>query len=91
MAETVYILCAATSLLCAIMLWRGFARTKARLLLWSCLCFVLMCVNNLLLCLDKLVLPDVTALMGIEFPLLRSIPAFLGMAILLFGLIWDSE
>ena len=89
--QIVYILCAATSLLCAILLARGYRRSGARLLLWSCLCFIAMFLNNILLFLDKIVMTETNVLFGVEFQLLRAIAAFVGMAILLFGLIWDSE
>ena len=40
MSEIVYLLCAATSALCAALLVRSYRRSRSRLLLWSCLCFV---------------------------------------------------
>ena len=89
--NAVYILCAATSLLCAVLLWRGYARTRARLLLWSSLCFIALFLNNVLLFLDKVVWPDRTEVAGVEFPLFRAVFAFVGVAVLVFGLIWDSE
>jgi hypothetical protein len=89
--KIVYILCAATSLFCAVMLARGYWRSGARLLLWSTLCFAALFINNILLLIDKVALPDETELFGLQFPLLRSIFAFLGLAVLLFGLIWDSD
>jgi hypothetical protein len=89
--KIVYILCAATSLFCAVLLARGYLRTRARLLLWSTLCFVALFFNNILLWVDKVWLPDQTAILGIEFPLLRAIFAFAGLSVLLFGLIWDSD
>ena len=90
-AAVVYILCTLTSLACAVLLWRGFARSKARLLLWSTLCFIMLSLNNLMLFADKVVWPDRMELAGVEFPLLRATFAFTGIGLLLFGLIWDSE
>ena len=40
MAEVVYILCAATSLGCALMLLRGYRKLRTPLLFWSSACFV---------------------------------------------------
>ena len=40
MAAAVYVLCALTSLACAVLLLRGFAQRGVRLLLWSGLGFV---------------------------------------------------
>ena len=91
MAATVYILCTLTSLACAVLLWRGYARTKARLLLWSELCFVALAGNNLWLFLDKVVWPELDAFLGVQFQLWRALFAILGIGILLFGLVWDSD
>ena len=91
MAATVYILCALTSLACAVMLWRGFAQSRARFLMWSSLCFAGLAINNILLFVDKLVLPDVDSFAGISFPIWRSAAALIGLALLIYGLIWDAE
>ena len=55
MAKLVYLLCALTSFSCAWMLGRAYLRTRARLLMWSALCFVGLTINNVLLVLDRLV------------------------------------
>ena len=49
MIQLVYVLCALTSLACAILLLRGYFRTRVRLLLWSGLCFAGLALNNALL------------------------------------------
>ena len=85
MAELVYILCGLTSLLCAIALWRGYRQSRARLLLWSCLCFFGLFINNVLLFLDKVALPDV------DLSLWRTGSALVALLPLLYGLIWESE
>ena len=81
----VYSLCFATSALCAWLLGRSFRNTRARLLLWSALCFVLLAVANFVVVLDMLVYPDVD---------LRPIRLWLSLgavSVLLFGFIWDEE
>jgi hypothetical protein len=84
---SIYVLCAATSALCAIMLLRGFARSRARFLLWSSLCFIALFANNLLLMIDRVFIPDVSV-----FPASwRSAAALVGLSLLVFGLIWDAE
>ena len=82
---SVYTLCALTSLACALLLLRGFRRTKARLLLWSGLCFAGLALNNLVLFVDLVLVPDA------DLSLLRSGTAFLGVAVLVFGLVWDAQ
>jgi hypothetical protein len=85
MAEAVYILCTLTSAACAILLLRGYWRSRARLLLWSGLCFLALVVNNALLFIDKVILPDV------DLSIWRTSTAMVGLVLLLFGLIWDAD
>jgi len=85
MAGLVYVLCAATSLLCAVLLLRAFARSRLRLLLWSGICFVGLALNNALLVLDALVVMDR------DLSTWRLIPAAVGIAALVYGLVWESE
>ena len=86
MAEAVYILCALTSLACAALLFRGYARSRARFLLWSGICFLALAANNVMLFLDKVVFPDRDFLVNE-----RGLVALAGLLILLYGLIWDAE
>jgi heme/copper-type cytochrome/quinol oxidase subunit 4 len=81
----VYVLCFLTSSACAFLLARNYSRTRARLLLWSALCFVLLAFNNLTVILDLLVLPD------LNLQILRLVFALAAACVLLFGLIWDLE
>jgi hypothetical protein len=85
MDDAIYTLCMLTSLACAVMLLQAWFRSRYRLLLWSGLCFAGLTVNNLLLVLDKLVLPE------IDLSLWRTSLALLAMAVLLYGLIWEAE
>jgi hypothetical protein len=91
MAEAVYVLCAATSLACALLLLRGYLRSRTRFLLWSSLCFVGLTLNNTILLLDKVIFRELTGLWGIEFAPARTIAALAGLCLLLYGLIWDAE
>lgn len=81
----VYLLCFLTSSACAWMLGRSYHRSRARLLLWSCLCFVFLAANNLILVVDLLVVPDYDLRIG------RLLFALAAVATLLFGFIWDLE
>jgi hypothetical protein len=85
MAEAVYILCAATSVACALLLLRGYRATRTRLLFWSSLCFAGLSINNLLLLVDRLVVPDV------DLYLWRNLVGLVSMMILLFGLVRESR
>jgi hydrogenase/urease accessory protein HupE len=85
MSALIYGLCALTALGCAFLLLRGYRRSRYRLLLWSGLCFAGLTVNNLLLVIDKVALPD-----G-DLSVARTLVALGSMIILLFGLIWDSD
>jgi len=91
MAEAVYILCALTSLACAALLMRGYRRSRARLLFWSSLCFVFLFVNNVLLFVDKVVLPEVDDMLGVPFAIWRGSAALVGLLLLVVGLVWDSQ
>ena len=59
MAEAVYVLCALTSIVCAVMLVMAYRRSRSRLLLWSSLCFVGLAANNVLLLVDLILVPSV--------------------------------
>jgi hypothetical protein len=91
MAEAVYMLCAVTSLACAALLFRGYRRGRLRFLLWSSLCFCGLALNNLILFVDQVLLPDVSSFWGVDFMLWRSGSAIIGLALLLYGLICDAE
>lgn len=81
----VYALCALTSAVCAILLLRGYRRSKVRLLLWSGLCFAGLAINNALLFVDLRVLAET------DLSVIRTIPAIIGVAILLYGLVWETR
>ena len=81
----VYVLCFITSATCAWLLARGYLRSKARLLLWSALCFVLLAGNNLLVIVDLLIIDDRT------FQLERLAITLAAVGVLLFGFVWDLE
>jgi len=85
MAAAIYTLCALTSLACAALLLRGYARSRSGLLLWSGLCFAGLTLNNLVLVLDKVVF------VSEDLSIWRTSIALAAMAVLLYGLIWDAE
>ena len=83
MAELVYGLCALTSAGCAALLLQGYRRSGTRLLFWSSLCFAGLALNNALLFVDLVVVPE------IDLRLLRSAIALSATSVLIFGLIWE--
>ena len=85
MAGIVYLLCAATSFACAVLLLRAFKQSRVRLLFWSGSCFFGLALNNALLFIDHEVFPQTNLF------LLRSLPALAGLMMLIYGLIWDTE
>jgi hypothetical protein len=79
----VYVLCAATALACAVLLLRGYRRSRTRLLLWCGLCFLALTAENVVLFFDLVVFPEVNLLA------LRRGFALVGVSALLYGLIWE--
>jgi hypothetical protein len=86
MAETVYILCALTSLFCAVLLWRSYRDNRTRLLMWSTLCFFGLAINNVLLVVDLVLVPD-----AVDLALVRAGTALISVLLLLIGLIWEES
>jgi len=84
-AKVTYLLCALTSLTCAWLLLRAYTRSRFRLLLWSGLCFAGLTLNNVLPVLDRLVFT------AVDLGLLRLVTAFVALALLVFGLVWERE
>ena len=73
------------------LLLRGYRRSGARFLLWSSLCFAGLALNNIILFVDQVVLPNMSGVAGIEFAVWRSGAAVIGLALLLYGLVCDAE
>lgn len=84
-APATYLLCAFTAFSCAFLLLRGYFRTGVRLLLWSGICFIAFTVENGLLFINLVIIPDV------DLAMLRRSSALLGLLFLLYGLIWDVK
>lgn len=85
MAIAVYLLGILVTLACAVLLLRGYARGKKRLLLWSGLCFVGLTLNNVLIFVDLVLVPQ------IDLYTYRLVTALVAMAFMLYGLIWESR
>jgi Family of unknown function (DUF5985) len=85
MSGAVYLLCSATSCLCAVLLFRGYGKSGVRLLFWSGLCFVGLGIDNALLYVDVVVVP------GIDISIWRRLPALAALVLLNYGLVWESK
>jgi hypothetical protein len=84
MASAVYVLTTLISAACAVLLLRAYGRSRSRFLLWSGLCFIGLTAENALLIADVVVFPDVSLAVW------RGLPSLLGLAVLLYGLIWED-
>ena len=82
----VYALCALTSLVCTILLLRGYRDNRQRLQLLIALCFGGLTVNNILLPIDKIVLAT-----AIDLSIVRSGAGMLSTGALLLVLIWEAR
>ena len=80
-----FLLAALTSFACMALLFRGYARTGVRLLLWSALCFIFLTANNVLLFVDTIVFPTQ------DLRSYRLGTALAGVACLLYAFIWEVE
>jgi hypothetical protein len=86
MAEAIYILCALTSIACAVLLLRGYRSSRTRLLFWSSLCFWGLAANNVLLVLDLVITGPETNLQ-----IFRNVAGVLAISTMLYGLVWESK
>jgi len=80
-----FLFAALTSFACMVLLFRGYARTGLRLLLWSALCFIFLTANNVLLFVDNILVPQ------IDLRPYRLMAALVGIACLLYAFIWEAE
>lgn len=85
MAEAIYLLCTLTSLACALLLFRGYRASRARLLFWAALCFAGLAVNNLLMFVDLVIFP------AHSLVLWRNFVALASLSLLLWGLVWEPS
>jgi len=83
----IYLLCAATALACCLLLLRGYKRSRVRLLLWCGLCFLALTVENVVLFLDLIVFPGPQT----DLSAFHISAAVAGVALLLYGLIWEVK
>lgn len=85
MSAALYILNTVTTLLCAILLLRGWSRVRRKLLLWSGLCFLGLSLSY------ALKFADLVVFLETDLFTWRLGTATLALALLLYGLIWESQ
>jgi hypothetical protein len=82
-AISVYILCAATALVCGLLLARSYRKTRMRLLFWSAGCFAGLTVANIVLVFDLIVFPQH------DLSLYRNLITWASGVVLLYGLVTE--
>jgi len=82
-ANIIYVLCAVTSFLTAVILLKTYIKSRVRFLLWSGLCFVGLTLGNSLLVVDMMLWP------WNDLSVLRLMPTMVGYGVLIYGCIWD--
>lgn len=83
---SVFLLCLITSTTCACLLIRQYRYTRVNLLFWSALCFAALSVNNALVFVDLIILPD-----SVDLLIFRNIASLTAVIVLLYGFIWESD
>ena len=82
-ALVAYVLCAVISGACAVLLLRGWRRSRSRLVFWVCIAFWFLTVSNVLLVVDLVSAVD----LSVARPSLIAI----GLGFLIFGLVWEQQ
>jgi hypothetical protein len=77
-------LCALTALLCAVLSFRGYSRSRYKLLLWSGLCFAGLTFSNLVMIANVHFFPNQ------NLELVRLFVGLFAMLILIYGLIFNE-
>lgn len=85
MEGLVNLLGAVTALVCAALLYRGYRHTGVRLLLWSAVCFLALSLENNIVFIDRFIYPEISLV------LVRQSIAALGIACLIFSLVWEIK
>lgn len=86
-STAVYLLCLATSAVCAGLLLRSYLRRRTRLLLWTAASFAFLALNNVFLAADMVVWPGPE----VDLTPLRQLSTALALGVLLYGFIMELE
>jgi hypothetical protein len=74
-----------TTVLCAVLLLRAYENVRKRLLLWSGLCFLGLAISN------ALRIADLRIFLALDLYTYRLGTTAVAMALLLWGLVWESQ
>ena len=85
MVALIYTLCALTSIMCAFLLFRTYWERHFSLLCWCGLFFAIQALSDVVLVVDKLIVPE------IDLSLYRYGIALTAFSFLLYGLIMRTE
>ncbi|HEY7326100.1 MAG TPA: DUF5985 family protein [Gemmataceae bacterium] len=85
MEGIIYLLCATTALTCCLLMLRGYRHRHVRLLLWGSFCFLALTVENLILFVDLVLIPET------DLSAFHLAAAMIGVGILAYGLIWEVK
>jgi len=85
LSAALYVITILTTLACTVLLLRAYFRVRAKLLLWSGLCFAGLTLDNLLIFGDLVVFPSV------DLYTYRLASTAISISLLLFGLVWESR
>jgi hypothetical protein len=82
-ATATFLLCALTSVVCLVLLVRAYRATGGRLVLWTAVCFAGLALNNILLAIDEVIVPEANFSW-------RTIPGAVGLVALAYGLLAEQ-
>lgn len=85
MEKIIYLLCAVTAAVCAVLLLRSYAQNRYRLLYWSGLCFAGLAANNVVVILDRQIFLET------DLSTLRLASGLVALLPLLVGLVWEEQ
>ena len=84
-AEAIYLLCALTSMVACALLLRSYMQRRTPLLLWSCIGFFGLAINNVL------VYVDLVLFVGVNLTAIRTVAGAMAMVVMLWGFIWEGQ
>lgn len=85
MAEFIYTICAIVSTACAVLLFKSYRNSGGKVLLWVAICFTLLALNNIFVCFDLILFPE----LDLAGSVVRNVLLATAGSVLLAGLTWE--